>query len=68
MIEIFMAWEDETLNWLRKHQNQFRSDTYNAVCDAVHAGERDPAAIGQRVYLPASFMGMFLYKYNLPVI
>ena len=33
---------------------------YNAVCDAVSAGERDPAAIGQRVYLPASFMGMLL--------
>ena len=55
---MYMAWENEKLDWLRKHQNQLRSDTYNAVYDAVSAGERNPASIGQRVYLPASFMGM----------
>ena len=56
---MFMAWEDEHLDWLRKNQHKLRSDTLNAVCDAVSSGERDPASIGQRVYLPASFMGVF---------
>ena len=55
---MYMVWENEHLDWLRKHQNQLRSDTYNAVCDAVFAGERDPASVGQRVYLPATFLGM----------
>ena len=55
---MYMVWENEHLDWLRKHQNLLRSDTYNAVCDAVFAGERDPASVGQRVYLPATFLGM----------
>ena len=56
---MYMAWEEGKLDWLRKNQHLLRSDTYNAVRDAVSAGERDPASIGQRVYLPASFTGVF---------
>ena len=58
IVEMYMVWENEHLDWLRKNQNQCRSDTYNAVSDAVFANERNPASIGQRVYLPASFLGM----------
>ena len=61
MVEMFMAWEDRTLDWLRNNQHQLRSDTLNAVCDAVVAGQRDPASIGQRVYLPASFTGVYWF-------
>ena len=57
---MLMAWEDDKLDWLKMHQNQLRSGTYNAVYDAVSAGERDPASIGQRVNLPASFTGILL--------
>ena len=64
IVEMYMVWENEHLDWLRSHQNQLRSNTYNAVCDAGFAGERDPASVGQRVYLPASFMGiLFIYHY-----
>ena len=62
MVEMYMAWEEGKLDWLRNNQHLLRSDTYNAVRDAVSAGERDPASIGQRVYLPASFTGVFLYN------
>ena len=57
---MFMVWENENLDWYRSHQNHLRSDTLNAVCDVVSAGERDPASVGQRVYLPASFLGILI--------
>ena len=48
---MYMVWENEQLDWLRMYQNQLRFDNYNAVCDAGFAGKRDPASVGQRVYI-----------------
>ena len=67
MIEMYMAWEDDTLDYLRKNQNQLRCDTYNSVCDAVHAGERDPATYWSTCHFTSLIYGYvcYFYKYIL---
>ena len=42
---------------MKKNQAKIRADLYQGVVDCVNAGEVQPSRVGQRVVLPASFMG-----------
>ncbi|CAH1421261.1 unnamed protein product [Lactuca virosa] len=57
VVDIYIKLETSRLDFCRKNQSKIRADLYQGVVDCVNAGEVRPTMIGQRVVLPASFIG-----------
>ncbi|XP_056843369.1 uncharacterized protein LOC130500247 [Raphanus sativus] len=55
IVDAYVATETERLRFISLNQKKLRADLYNNVCDAVEAGDADPAQIGKKVILPATF-------------
>ncbi|XP_056846795.1 uncharacterized protein LOC130497734 [Raphanus sativus] len=55
IVDAYVATETERLRFISLNQKKLRADLYNNVCDAVEAGDADPAQIGKKVILPSSF-------------
>nr|KAJ0216741.1 hypothetical protein LSAT_V11C300144770 [Lactuca sativa] len=57
VVDIYIKLETSRLDFYRKNQSKIRADLYQGVVDCVNVGEVRPTMIGQRVVLPASFIG-----------
>nr|GEW89449.1 DNA helicase [Tanacetum cinerariifolium] len=55
VVGVFCAVEHNRLDFLRKKQNDIRSDYLSGLYDAISRGERDGYEVGGRIILPMSF-------------
>ncbi|GJZ36230.1 DNA helicase [Tanacetum coccineum] len=55
VVVVFCAIEQNRLDFMRMHQNYFRSDYLSRLYDAVSRGDRDGIAAGSKVMLPSTF-------------
>ena len=53
----FVKAEQQRLQWFRLNQAEIRADLYHNLQDALLAGDVDPASLGTRTILPATFTG-----------
>ncbi|KAJ9553041.1 hypothetical protein OSB04_017086 [Centaurea solstitialis] len=57
VVDTYIKLETARLEFVERNQVRIRSDLYQGVVDCVNAGEVQPSRIGQRVVLPATFIG-----------
>ncbi|KAL4564801.1 hypothetical protein LXL04_028872 [Taraxacum kok-saghyz] len=57
VVDTYVKIETSRLDFCRKNQSTIRAELYQGVVDCVTSGEVQPSMIGQRVVLPASFIG-----------
>lgn len=57
VVDIYIKIETSQLLFCRLNQKKIRSDLYQGVVDCVNVGETEPSRVGQRIVLPASFIG-----------
>ena len=57
VVDIYIKIETSRLLYYRLNQKKIRSKLYQGIVDCVNAGEVKPSKVGQRVVLPASFIG-----------
>ncbi|GJW62962.1 DNA helicase [Tanacetum coccineum] len=57
VVSVFCAVEQNRLDFIRKKQNDIRSDYLSGLYDAISRGERDGYEVGGRIILPMSFTG-----------
>ncbi|XP_024969804.1 uncharacterized protein LOC112509181 [Cynara cardunculus var. scolymus] len=57
VVDMYIKIETTRLSFIERNQTKIRSDLYQGVVDCVNASEVQPSRIGQRVVLPASFIG-----------
>ncbi|GJZ76324.1 DNA helicase, partial [Tanacetum coccineum] len=63
VVSVFCAVEQNRLDFIRKKQNDIRSDYLSGLYDAISRGERDGYEVGGRIILPMSFTGGPRYMY-----
>ncbi|KAJ9557870.1 hypothetical protein OSB04_012484 [Centaurea solstitialis] len=56
-VDTYIKLETARLEFVERNQLRIRADLYQGVVDCVNAGEVQPCRIGQRVVMPASFIG-----------
>lgn len=56
--------ESQRLSFIRNNQTVIRAEVLNGLEEAVGRGETEPATVGMRVILPASFTGGSRYMFN----
>ncbi|KAJ9566736.1 hypothetical protein OSB04_002702 [Centaurea solstitialis] len=57
VVDVYIRIETSRLEFCERNQAKIRADLYQGVVDCVNAGEVQPSRVGQRVVLPASFIG-----------
>ncbi|GJS93681.1 DNA helicase [Tanacetum coccineum] len=57
VVGVFCCTEQNRLDFIRKKQNDIRSDYLSGLYDAISRGERDSFEVGDRIILPMSFTG-----------
>ncbi|KAL4563839.1 hypothetical protein LXL04_027887 [Taraxacum kok-saghyz] len=57
VVDTYIKIETSRLDFCRKNQSTIRADLYQGVVDANTAGDVPTSMIGQRIVLPASFIG-----------
>ncbi|GKC15517.1 uncharacterized protein Tco_1012299 [Tanacetum coccineum] len=57
LVDMYIKMETSRLSFLEYNQSHIRADLYQGLVDCVTSGEIQPNRIGQRVVLPASFIG-----------
>ncbi|KAJ9558517.1 hypothetical protein OSB04_013131 [Centaurea solstitialis] len=57
VVDVYIKIETARLSFIARNQTRIRSDLYQGIVDCVNAGEVQPARIGQRIVLPATFIG-----------
>ncbi|GKD49581.1 DNA helicase [Tanacetum coccineum] len=55
VVTVFCAIEQSRLNFIRKNQNELRSDFLSGLYDAVSKGDRKGIAAGSKIMLPSTF-------------
>ncbi|GKE93842.1 DNA helicase, partial [Tanacetum coccineum] len=63
VIGVFCVVEQNRLDYIRKKQNDIRSDYLSGLYDAISRGERDGYEVEGRIILPMSFTGGPRYMY-----
>lgn len=61
IVDSFSSIEQARLYWVKKHQEELRSDLYSNIRDQFHKGDMDTSNIGQSYILPSSFTGSRRY-------
>ncbi|CAH1413426.1 unnamed protein product [Lactuca virosa] len=56
-VDTYIKIETTRFVFVEKNQTKIRADLYQGVVDCFNAGEAQPSTVGQRVVLPASFIG-----------
>ncbi|CAK8574132.1 unnamed protein product [Lathyrus sativus] len=56
-VDNYVKIETGRLRWIRRNQNNIRSEVYQGLQDALHDGENNADNVGQRTILPSSFIG-----------
>ncbi|GJV25506.1 DNA helicase [Tanacetum coccineum] len=62
--KIFSAIEQDRLDFIRKNQNDLRSDFLLGLYDVVSRGDHEGIAAGSKIMLPNAFTGGPRYMYN----
>ena len=57
IIEMYLSWENDELEYHMKHQDDYRGIKLNCFQDAFLKGQTNPTNLGQKIYLPKSFYG-----------
>ncbi|CAH1440547.1 unnamed protein product [Lactuca virosa] len=57
VVDIYIKIETSRLLFCKLNQKKIRSDLYQGIVDCVNAGEVEPSRVGQRIVLPAYFIG-----------
>ena len=57
VVDIYIKIETSRLQFCEKNQSKIREDLYQGIVDCVNAGEVQSNRVGQRIVLPASFIG-----------
>ena len=57
VVDMYIKIETSRFLYYRLNQKKIRSELYQGIVDCVNAGEVEPSKVGQRVVLPASFIG-----------
>ncbi|CAK8534014.1 unnamed protein product [Lathyrus sativus] len=57
VVDNYVKIETGRLRWIRRNQNNIRSEVYQGLQDALHDGENNAYNVGQRTILPSSFIG-----------
>jgi len=55
-VDAYAVIEQNHLKYLRLNQKKLRANLYQALQDAIAAGDTSVVAIGQRIILPSSFI------------
>ena len=63
VVDQYLRVEHENLLFIRHHQTELRAECYQGVVDALQ--EDNMARIGQRIVLPATFIGSPRYMQKL---
>nr|GEW71461.1 DNA helicase [Tanacetum cinerariifolium] len=63
VVGVFYTVEQNRLDFIRKKQNDIRSDYLSRLYDAISRGEREGYEVGGRIILPMSFIGCPRYIY-----
>ncbi|GJV79046.1 DNA helicase [Tanacetum coccineum] len=64
VVTVFCVVEQSRLDYIRKHQDDLRSDYLSGLYDAVSRGDREGIAAGSKIMLPRTFIGGPRYMYN----
>jgi hypothetical protein len=57
VVDMYVKIESNRLNFHRHNQDKIRSELYQGLQDAIARGDNNPRYIGQRIVLPATFIG-----------
>ncbi|XP_073121078.1 uncharacterized protein [Henckelia pumila] len=57
VVDMYVKLETTRLDYYRRHQSEIRSEMYQGVVESVANGESRGSEVGQRIVLPASFIG-----------
>ncbi|GKB23829.1 putative reverse transcriptase domain-containing protein [Tanacetum coccineum] len=57
VVTVLCAIEQNRLDYIRKHQNDLRSDYLSGLYDAVSKGDHEGIAVGSKIMLPSTFTG-----------
>ncbi|CAA0815513.1 Unknown protein, partial [Striga hermonthica] len=57
IVDMYVKIESQRLDFFRKQQAEIRQEFLQGIQDCLAAGETNASKIGQRVFLPASFIG-----------
>ncbi|GKB90748.1 DNA helicase [Tanacetum coccineum] len=70
MVGVFCCIDQNRLDFIRKKQNDIRSDYLSGLYDALSRGERNGFEVGGRIILPMSFTGgpRYMYAYYLDAL
>ena len=64
VVDTYASVEEDKLDYIRKNQNNLRSEIYKGIQDAVTRGDTDPQAIRKRITLPSSYTESPRYMCN----
>nr|GEV84549.1 DNA helicase [Tanacetum cinerariifolium] len=64
VVTIFYAIEQSRLDFIRKNQNDLRSDFLSGLYDAVSRGDHEGISAGSKIMLPSTFTRGPRYMYN----
>ncbi|GJW01097.1 DNA helicase [Tanacetum coccineum] len=64
VVTVFCAIEQDRLDFIRKNQNDLRSDFLLGLYDAVSRGDREGITAGSKIMLPNTFTGGPRYMYS----
>ncbi|KAI5407181.1 hypothetical protein KIW84_053433 [Lathyrus oleraceus] len=57
VVDNYVKIETGRLRWIRRNQNDIRSEVYQGLQDELHDGENNANNVRQRTILPSSFIG-----------
>ncbi|XP_040361620.1 uncharacterized protein LOC112202949 [Rosa chinensis] len=57
LVDAYATVEEDRLDWIRRNQNNFRSETFKHLCAAASAGFSKGRDLGQKIILPSSHTG-----------
>ncbi|XP_027151929.1 uncharacterized protein LOC113751983 [Coffea eugenioides] len=57
VVDMYVKLESQRLDYLRTQQEEFRKEFLQGIVNSIGTGEVRAANVGQRVFLPASFIG-----------
>ncbi|XP_050123958.1 uncharacterized protein LOC126601311 [Malus sylvestris] len=64
LVDSYATLEEDRLDYIRQNQKNLRSEIYKGIYDAVLKGDNDANNLGQKVVLPASYIGSPRYMIN----
>ncbi|GJV89430.1 DNA helicase [Tanacetum coccineum] len=64
VVTVFCAIEQSRLDFIRRNQNDLRSDFLSGLYDAVSRGDHEGIAAGSKIMLPNTFTGGPRYMYS----